>query len=186
MEYDPSYQTVLDVKGAEGIQVSQWVLSNLASRNVNDVHIQIRVDEGIGTVSDGGVPETVQFDEPFESNPTPADAPSSKPELDSEREYESPPGEPKDVTYGSRPHKALAMLAEYEDTNPDDPWANTQSLYDLRPDAFRDVQDLSAAISTLYNDKSLVARTEIRGSRGFKYRPTFDGHDLLDESGSPF
>lgn len=195
MDYDPSYQTVLDVRGSEGIQVAQWVLSNLASRDVRDVHIQIQVDGGVtdvdvpvaanggGTIAtqpaaDGGTPATTSGGQTTEASSTPG--------FDTDREYELADGEPKDVSPGSRPHKALAMLAEYEDANGDEPWADTQSLYDMRPDVFRNPQDLSAAMSTLYNDKALLARGEVQGSRGYVYRPTPHARGVLSEYEFPF
>lgn len=175
--FDPEYDTVLDVKGARGIEAAQWVLTNLSNRDVTDVHIRIEVhdDDGNGDVE---LPNMGGMDE--------NDTSSETAEFESDRPYENPSEEVKEVSAGSRPHRALVMLAEYEDADPDDPWADTQSLYDRRPGEFRNPQDLSAALSTLFNEKALVVRSEIHGQRGYLYRPTIAARQKLEGISSPF
>lgn len=176
IEFNPEYDTVLDVKGARGIEAAQWVLTNLANRDVTDVHIRIEVhDDGDGTVD---IPDVGGLD----TNGTGDDTA----EFESDRPYEESSADVKNVSEGSRPHRALALLAEYENANPDDPWADTESLYDRRPATFRNQQDLSAAISTLFNEKALVVRSQINGQRGYLYRPTITAHQKLENIPSPF
>lgn len=154
MDFRPEYETQLDVRGAHGIKMAQWVLSNLSANDVADVHIRIEV-EG----------ETVEMDELESSSST---NPKVVPVNATDRNYESPEADMRGVTTGSRAHKALALLDHYADEHADDPWVDTGTLYDFASAAqhFRDKQDLSAALSILFNEKALTVQSDIPASIG--------------------
>lgn len=154
---DDSYDTLLDMRGKGALTMCRWIISNLSSRDIEDVRIRIDVQ--------------------------PSGDAQELPQHGDLGAVQQPYGSPDDLNEGSRLYDALALLVQ--ETNRDQhgecAWIRTRDLYEADDGRFRDKTDLSAALSRLFNQKHVVLRRETDEPNVHQYRAVPTAYELFDD-----